>query len=387
MFPQLTERNRIALAELLALECSIEGRLNQLAIQAGPSPLASGLLRETARFAQEHQAAVRRRLAAAGLCPEQQAPGPVPAPAAGATLADLHPASAALRDAYALVSQGMIGWATLFPLAIHVRDSWVAADGETTAHLVRRHGQEYMAAAGRILALLPGVLIDELNAAGIECHCTCPGCSIGLCLDAASMRGLLAEALMAARPPVVEDGVKLTLPRAGSAVARSSLRVGDAIVGADGQRLETIGQLQRAIAGHAPGDCIQLSVRRGGDELTIPVEHRREGEDLNEDECVLPSGQHFYLDQARDARRRLRQQRNGHSTDCTGLTGLSPREVQVLRLVAVGASNRIIADELEICPTTVATHLKHILDKLGAANRTEAAQLAAAGGLVTNSTG
>ena len=346
MFPELSERNRITLVELLALERFIEARFDQLVAQAESSPRTAELLSELASVARQHQDAVYGRLAAAGLCQEEEAPCTIPTSTACSPLARLHPASGALRDAYALVSQGLIGWATLLPLAMHVRDSWVVANGGTTAHIMRRHTQDYATAAGRILAVLPDVLIDELNSAGIECRCTCPGCSIGLCLDAASMRGLLAEALGAARPSVVEHGVKLALPREGSAVARSLLRVGDIILAIDGQKLETIGQLQHAIGNHTPGERIELAVRRGRSEITIHVEHRRDGEDVNEDECVFPSGQQFYLDQARDARRRLREQRNGRSVDGAGLASLSPREVQVLRLVAVGATNGIIADEL-----------------------------------------
>jgi LuxR family maltose regulon positive regulatory protein len=51
---------------------------------------------------------------------------------------------------------------------------------------------------------------------------------------------------------------------------------------------------------------------------------------------------------------------------------LSDREVQVLRLVAAGRSNREIADELVVVLDTVKKHVGHILDKLGAANRTQA---------------
>jgi DNA-binding CsgD family transcriptional regulator len=52
---------------------------------------------------------------------------------------------------------------------------------------------------------------------------------------------------------------------------------------------------------------------------------------------------------------------------------LSPREVDVLRLIALGKSNRDIADTLCVSLSTVATHVRHILSKTGAANRTEAA--------------
>jgi DNA-binding CsgD family transcriptional regulator len=52
---------------------------------------------------------------------------------------------------------------------------------------------------------------------------------------------------------------------------------------------------------------------------------------------------------------------------------LSRREVDILRLVAVGRSNREIGLELSISGHTVANHVRAILRKTGAANRTEAA--------------
>ena len=51
---------------------------------------------------------------------------------------------------------------------------------------------------------------------------------------------------------------------------------------------------------------------------------------------------------------------------------LSDRELEVLRLLAAGKPNQQIADELVVALNTVKKHVAHILDKLGAANRTEA---------------
>ena len=56
--------------------------------------------------------------------------------------------------------------------------------------------------------------------------------------------------------------------------------------------------------------------------------------------------------------------------------GLSQREVEVLRLIAAGKSNREIADVLFISINTVANHVRNILTKTNAANRTEAATFA-----------
>ncbi len=62
-------------------------------------------------------------------------------------------------------------------------------------------------------------------------------------------------------------------------------------------------------------------------------------------------------------------------------TGLSPRELEVLKLVATGLSNRLIAGELSISERTVENHVLHILAKLGLETRTAAATWAVRHGL------
>jgi two-component system nitrate/nitrite response regulator NarL len=61
---------------------------------------------------------------------------------------------------------------------------------------------------------------------------------------------------------------------------------------------------------------------------------------------------------------------------------LSPRERQVLTLLASGLSNRKIAERLEISEHTAKFHVVSILAKLGAATRTEAVVIAARKGLL-----
>jgi DNA-binding CsgD family transcriptional regulator len=58
------------------------------------------------------------------------------------------------------------------------------------------------------------------------------------------------------------------------------------------------------------------------------------------------------------------------------LDDLSPREIDVLRLLAAGKSNREIANALFISRNTVSTHVRNIFTKIGCANRTEAAAYA-----------
>ena len=55
---------------------------------------------------------------------------------------------------------------------------------------------------------------------------------------------------------------------------------------------------------------------------------------------------------------------------------LSDREVAVLRQVALGSSNKIIASELNLSEATVKGHMKNILSKLGANDRTHAVTIA-----------
>jgi DNA-binding NarL/FixJ family response regulator len=66
---------------------------------------------------------------------------------------------------------------------------------------------------------------------------------------------------------------------------------------------------------------------------------------------------------------------------------LTEREVEVLRLVARGASNPRIAEALCITVNTVKVHLRNILEKLRLENRTQAAAFAVQSGLISSHSG
>jgi DNA-binding NarL/FixJ family response regulator len=74
--------------------------------------------------------------------------------------------------------------------------------------------------------------------------------------------------------------------------------------------------------------------------------------------------------------RRLTQQAWPTSTPGGQITQLTPRESEVLGLLADGLSANQIAGELVISPKTVATHVQRILRKLGVHSRTQAVALA-----------
>ena len=67
-----------------------------------------------------------------------------------------------------------------------------------------------------------------------------------------------------------------------------------------------------------------------------------------------------------------------HATD----DDLSPREVDVLRLIAGGNANKAIASQLSITEETVKGHVKNILSKLAASDRTHAVTIALKRGII-----
>jgi DNA-binding CsgD family transcriptional regulator len=55
--------------------------------------------------------------------------------------------------------------------------------------------------------------------------------------------------------------------------------------------------------------------------------------------------------------------------------GITPRELEILELIAQGLSNREIAERANVSENTVKTHSSRVFDKLGARRRTQAVQL------------
>jgi two-component system, NarL family, response regulator LiaR len=65
---------------------------------------------------------------------------------------------------------------------------------------------------------------------------------------------------------------------------------------------------------------------------------------------------------------------------------LTERELEIIKLVAQGLANKVIADRLEIAERTVRTHVSNILEKLHLANRTQATLYALKKGIVGQDT-
>jgi DNA-binding NarL/FixJ family response regulator len=61
---------------------------------------------------------------------------------------------------------------------------------------------------------------------------------------------------------------------------------------------------------------------------------------------------------------------------------LTPREIEVLRLIAAGNANKLVADHLSITEETVKAHVKNILSKLDANDRTHAVTIGLKRGII-----
>jgi DNA-binding NarL/FixJ family response regulator len=109
----------------------------------------------------------------------------------------------------------------------------------------------------------------------------------------------------------------------------------------------------------------------------FPTLDEAEAADADADGILLAHGRAFTADQAR------REAAPYDNDDDVELEPLTPREIEVLELLAEGLPNKSIAERLGISDQTVKFHVASIAGKLGAANRTDAVRRAVRRGLVT----
>ena len=129
--------------------------------------------------------------------------------------------------------------------------------------------------------------------------------------------------------------------------------------------LTSFGEEERVQAALEAGASGYLLKDAGADEVANAVRAAHRGE-LQLDPAI--------------ARRLMSSLRAGPRGDLTD--ALTPRELEVLRLVGAGRANKDIAGELVISERTARTHVSNILGKLGLSSRTQAAGWAVREGLV-----
>ncbi|MEP7337267.1 MAG: response regulator transcription factor [Acidobacteriota bacterium] len=86
--------------------------------------------------------------------------------------------------------------------------------------------------------------------------------------------------------------------------------------------------------------------------------------------------------QVHDGKKRIPAEVAANLAEYMGDETLTPREIDVLRHIAGGNRNRDIAERLFISEETVKVHVKHIMEKLGATDRTQAVAIAVRRGII-----
>ena len=103
--------------------------------------------------------------------------------------------------------------------------------------------------------------------------------------------------------------------------------------------------------------------------LGLKLTGKRETIVVREVPVAVPASGPFIFDEKRAERKRED-------------LGMTPREFEILELIAQGMSNREIAEKLFVSENTVKTHSSRVFDKLGAKRRTQAVQLGKEFGLL-----
>lgn len=88
------------------------------------------------------------------------------------------------------------------------------------------------------------------------------------------------------------------------------------------------------------------------------------------------------IEQVHAGKKRIPSQVAAHLAEHLTDEALTPREIEVLTHLASGNRNREIADRLFISEETVKVHIKHIMEKLGASDRTQAVAIGLRRGII-----
>jgi DNA-binding NarL/FixJ family response regulator len=86
--------------------------------------------------------------------------------------------------------------------------------------------------------------------------------------------------------------------------------------------------------------------------------------------------------QVHAGKKRIPSEIVAHLAEHLGEEELTPRELEVIRQIAGGNRNRDIAERLFVAEETIKVHVKHIMEKLGAKDRTEAVAIAIRRGII-----
>jgi DNA-binding NarL/FixJ family response regulator len=97
---------------------------------------------------------------------------------------------------------------------------------------------------------------------------------------------------------------------------------------------------------------------------------------------MCPSELLDVIRQVHTGKKRIPPEIASHLAEHMGDESLTAREIDVLRAIAGGNRNRDIAEKLFISEETVKVHIKHIMEKLDASDRTDAVTIAVRRGII-----
>ncbi|MDH3377956.1 MAG: PDZ domain-containing protein [Gammaproteobacteria bacterium] len=253
------------LVKMITLESAIDQKLRDLLTKVTSHAEVTALLTEFQSMAADQRQALETRLHVIGNNIAISNEPLITDFASGLSEDENHPVSTALEAAYTLFSQAIVGYAVLHPLATRYADSLVIAEEGTSYHLCRQHAQNYIKAVQKISHLLHDVILWELDQEHLECQCTCPSCGVGVCVCALAGRSFLREAWEEAGPIADDEGIFVQTPRQNSAASKIGLHLGDVILAAGDQEIDTYGDLQNVVRETESGGNIRLTVRRNND--------------------------------------------------------------------------------------------------------------------------
>ena len=181
------------LTSMVALESQIESTLTEIVDRGAIHPEADALLRRIRTIGKDQHAAVRARLQAVRSEDTGSNSGtPDIVPTLGELTRTTESGTAtsisfALHSVSTMLNHAIFGYATLQVLTHRYRDSKIAS-GENTGDISEQHTRNYAALVQEINQIIHSVVLWELGQAQDECRCTCPSCSLGICLCSVSSR-------------------------------------------------------------------------------------------------------------------------------------------------------------------------------------------------------
>ncbi len=141
------------------------------------------------------------------------------------------------------------------------------------------------------------------------------------------------------------------------------------LAGAHHERLDGSGYHRGSVASGIPDEARILAAADAYQAMTQPRPHRQAFSSERAADLLLEDARTGRLDSS--AVQRVRDAAGHHAAPIRREwpAGLSDREVEVLRLLCQGSSKKQVADQLQIAPSTVDHHVRHIYEKAGVRSR------------------